>query len=67
LKIVLLVVAATLAGCVVVKPYERGFLAKPIMAVEPDPFETVLDQHMIQAREGAAGGYGSGGGGCGCN
>ncbi len=55
------------AGCVRVKPYERELLAKPIMTFQPDPHEDVLDLHMLEAREGAVGGYGSAGGGCGCN
>jgi hypothetical protein len=55
------------AGCARVKPYERELLAKPTMTFQPDPHEDVLDNHMIEAREGAAGGYGSAGGGCGCN
>ena len=65
----LFVVAAALAlgGCVAVKPYQRELLAKPIMTFSPDPYEDVLDLHMYEAREGAAGGYGSAGGGCGCN
>ena len=64
----LIFVAALLAaGCVRVKPYERELLAKPTMTFQPDPHEDVLDNHMLEAREGAAGGYGSAGGGCGCN
>jgi hypothetical protein len=57
----------TTSGCVRVKPYERELLAKPTMTFQPDPHEDVLDNHMLEAREGAAGGYGSAGGGCGCN
>jgi hypothetical protein len=53
------------AGCV--KPYQRELLAKPIMSIQPDPYEALLDQHMLEAREAAAGGFGSAGGGCGCN
>ena len=60
-------VAVALGGCVRVKPYERELLAKPTMTFQPDPHEDVLDNHMLEAREGAAGGYGSAGGGCGCN
>lgn len=63
--LIFLVVAA--GGCVRVKPYERELLAKPTMTFQPDPHEDVLDNHMLEAREGAAGGYGSAGGGCGCN
>ncbi|MDB4971090.1 MAG: hypothetical protein JWN44_6779 [Myxococcales bacterium] len=58
---------AGVAGCARVKPYERELLAKPTMTFQPDPHEDVLDNHMLEAREGAAGGYGSAGGGCGCN
>jgi hypothetical protein len=58
---------ALTAGCARVKPYERELLAKPTMTFQPDPHENVLDLHMLEAREGAAGGYGSAGGGCGCN
>jgi hypothetical protein len=61
------VLSALVGGCVVVKPYEREMLAKPIMIFQPDPYEDVLDLHMLEAREGATGGYGSAGGGCGCN
>lgn len=60
-------VVGSAAGCVRVKPYEREILAKPTMTFQPDPHEDVLDNHMIEAREGAVGGYGSAGGGCGCN
>lgn len=59
--------ASALSGCAPVKPYERELLAKPIMTFQPDPYEDVLDLHMLEAREGAVGGYGSAGGGCGCN
>jgi hypothetical protein len=58
---------ALLSGCARVKPYERELLAKPIMTFQPDPYEDVLDLHMLEAREGSVGGYGSAGGGCGCN
>jgi hypothetical protein len=68
LQVLLVVVAVALAGgCARVKPYERELLAKPTMTFQPDPHEDVLDNHMLEAREGAAGGYGSAGGGCGCN
>jgi len=64
---VLIFLTTVAAGCVRVKPYERELLAKPTMTFQPDPHEDVLDNHMLEAREGAAGGYGSAGGGCGCN
>jgi hypothetical protein len=65
--VVVIMFAFAVGGCVRVKPYERELLAKPTMTFQPDPHEDVLDNHMLEAREGAAGGYGSAGGGCGCN
>jgi hypothetical protein len=68
-----LLVAALLLGslltvsCARVAPYEREYLADPIMQIDPDPEENTLRQHVINAREGSLGGYGGGGGGCGCN
>lgn len=64
-----LVIAA--AGCSSiepwVKPYERDRLADPIMALDSDPVSTSYIQHVYEAREGARGGEGAAGGGCGCN
>jgi Domain of unknown function (DUF4266) len=66
-----LAAAITLAtGCSIepwVKPYERQNLADPIMSFERDPIATSYAHHVYQAREGARGAEGSGGGGCGCN
>ncbi len=50
-----------------VKPYERDQLADPIMSLDADPVSTAYMQHVYEAREGARGGEGSSGGGCGCN
>ncbi len=50
-----------------VKPYERGTLADPIMALDADAVSTAYLQHVFEAREGARGGEGAAGGGCGCN
>ena len=50
-----------------VKPYERDKLADPIMALDGDPVSTSYIQHVFEAREGAKGGEGAVGGGCGCN
>jgi hypothetical protein len=65
----LLPVLAGLAAssCAPVKAYERGRLAKPKMQLDPSPEATVIEQHVYEYREGSAGGYGSLGGGCGCN
>jgi hypothetical protein len=50
-----------------VKPYERDRLADPIMALDIDPVSSAYTQHVFEAREGARGGEGAAGGGCGCN
>ncbi|MGB1015014.1 MAG: DUF4266 domain-containing protein [Nannocystaceae bacterium] len=56
-----------LGGCARVKPYERGRLAQPDMALKPsDDLESGPD-HALDYREGSAGGLGGNGGGCGCN
>jgi uncharacterized protein (TIGR03382 family) len=65
-------IAAALAiamagGCVHVRPRQRETLAKKNMKFAPDPVEDELDLHMQESREGSSGGYGSSGGGCGCN
>lgn len=65
---VLLAIAALAAtGCANVKPYERGYLARQEMQFDPDPIEARFTQHIYGSKEGAHGGYGVGGGGCGCN
>ena len=50
-----------------VKPYERDRLADPIMALDMDPVSSYYIMHVYEAREGARGGEGAAGGGCGCN
>ena len=65
--VTLLGLAAFASGCVHVRPRERETLAKRSMKFSPDPLEDELDLHMQEAREGSEGGYGSSGGGCGCN
>jgi hypothetical protein len=62
-----LFVAAALAGCVRVKPYQREHLAKRTMVDDRDQGEARFDQHARGSREGAEGGSGEAGGGCGCN
>ncbi len=66
-QLALLLAIASLAGCVHVRPRQRATLAERKMVFAPDPQEDELDLHMQEAREGSSGGYGSSGGGCGCN
>ena len=66
-RLVALFAIAALASCTHVRPRQRETLAKRKMTFSPDPTEDELDLHMQESREGASGGYGSSGGGCGCN
>ena len=50
-----------------VQPWEKGDLAKPSMTFTPDPLDDRFTQHIYTSKENASGGYGAGGGGCGCN
>ena len=61
--------AALAAGCgkQAVRASEKEFLADQIMIFDEDAQETAADDHMMSNREGAAGGRGTSGGGCGCN
>ena len=54
-------------GCTVVKPWERGTLAKDEMAFDPDPMETRIKGHIYFSKEGSSSGSAVTGGGCGCN
>ena len=61
---------AVASGCATFdppKPWEKGELARPQMQFDPDPLEAKATQHVYTSKEGATGGYGVGGGGCGCN
>ena len=59
--------AAVLAGCVTVKPQERATLADPTMVFDDEAKARGQMQHALDNREGAYGGSGVAGGGCGCN
>lgn len=50
-----------------VASYEKGYLAEPSMALEPDPLDRRFTEHIYFSREASSGGSGIGGGGCGCN
>lgn len=56
-----------LVGCAHVAPYEREDLASPGMDPRRETREASFRAHVHDAREGATGGHGSTGGGCGCN
>ena len=65
-----ILLAMTAAGCATMappQPWEKGTLARPEMQFDPDPLDTKITQHIYSSKEAATGGYGAGGGGCGCN
>ncbi|HEV2561863.1 MAG TPA: DUF4266 domain-containing protein [Rhizomicrobium sp.] len=62
-----LVFAANAGGCADVQPWERGDLAKPQMALNPNPTNSAMRTHAYVSREAASGGDSAEGGGCGCN
>ena len=65
--LVAVAIAVSGFGCVVVKASERGNLAKRSMTNDREPGEARFGQHERGSREGADGGTGQPGGGCGCN
>ncbi|MEX8498627.1 MAG: DUF4266 domain-containing protein [Leptothrix ochracea] len=61
---------ALLAGCSTFQPpqpWEKADLAKKEMTMETDALDQGYVQHIYSSKENASGGYGVGGGGCGCN
>lgn len=64
--LVLLLVGVAASGCATVQPWQRARLAKRHMQFSPDPALTAFAGHWQESREGAAGGLGLQGGGCGC-
>jgi len=65
-----MLIAIVVAGCATMtppQPWEKGDLARPEMQFDPDALDTRITQHIYTSKEAATGGYGAGGGGCGCN
>lgn len=58
---------ALTSGCVRVRAHQRGDLARRAMTNDREPGEARFNQHATGSREGADGGTGEPGGGCGCN
>lgn len=57
----------SLGACAPVQPWERGRLARPVMALAADPLQESMDAHVYDSKEASSGGIGAAGGGCGCN
>lgn len=67
-KIVLIVLMLLgLSGCAMVQPWEREYLADPIMQFDNCKEEKAVKEHFLSTREGSSGSFGVSGGGCGCN
>lgn len=67
---ILLVAGATVfccGGCANVKPWEQMVHGSEVMRSDRDPLADLFSEHVHFTREGASGGRGVGGGGCGCN
>jgi hypothetical protein len=67
MKLIALIALLSSAGCVRVRPWQREDLARRTMVSDEEPGESRFHQHARGAREGADGGSGHAGGGCGCN
>jgi len=69
LGLALIAAAAGLGGCAMSppQPWEKGNLALPEMTMGGDALDQRFIQHIYGSKEAASGGYGVGGGGCGCN
>lgn len=68
-RTLLLLTMLLLNACASAPPaaWERGRLARPEMAWNPDPLAAAYREQVYASKEAAAGGAGIGGGGCGCN
>jgi hypothetical protein len=69
-QISLLLFCIGISGCSTepwVKPYEREYLADPLMSLSTDPLSEKYRSHVHDTREGSRGAGGAQGGGCGCN
>ena len=65
LAVAMAVVLAAATGCTTVAPYERGKLAHPTMVASD--MAGFGESHLRAIHEGATGGNGGTGSGCGCN
>lgn len=63
-----LLLATSLSACVTVRFNEKKRLGQEAMIFDPDPLAAQMNGKISSSREGAIGGFNSGGaGGCGCN
>ncbi|MBR7799306.1 DUF4266 domain-containing protein [Undibacterium fentianense] len=65
-----LLVLFSVTGCAQlpkVQAWEKGKLARQDMKFDRDVLDGKFNDHIYFSKEGASGGNGVGGGGCGCN
>lgn len=67
LLLTLCVAPLILSACTPVAAWERGYLARNEMAIDSDPMEKSLNNHIYFSKEASNGGNSASGGGCGCN
>jgi hypothetical protein len=67
LRVAALATLCLATGCAVVRPHERQNLARRTMTEDRQAGQSRFLQHQTGSREGADGGTGEPGGGCGCN
>ena len=67
LPAMLFALSVCVSGCAPVAPWQRGTLAKPQMALDPYPEQSMYREHNYISREASTGGGSTKGGGCGCN
>ena len=67
--ILVVIIASLLSACgrMAVRASEKEYLADQTMVFDRDPQTSAADDHVLSNREGAGGGNGATGGGCGCN
>lgn len=66
IMIAALVILSFTTGCATVQPWQRSYLADPIMAFD-DSRSQAFVREIVEIREASALGKSGKGGGCGCN
>jgi len=67
IALLLLLILSALSACTPVSPWQKEAFSKRQMALTTDPLEERFRLHQQASKEASSGGYGLGGGGCGCN
>lgn len=67
MKLILILCLLLLSACVNVPAYQRENLSRGEMQFDSEKTESAAREHFLNSLEGSVGGFGVGGGGCGCN